>query len=201
MRKLENKSRGRHIEKRGCTFTWPERRRGGRNKAAVARRNYREIGRVMGGLDHGGNRDRVKVDRKEKDRGKVGKVREEANGYFLKKKYITIKHRKICDNDSFFHLVFTLPVTEVTRAKPIKVSFLNMVSSIPHRLYFRSILVSSVGVFNSWLIWFYSTTIKNERFVKVHHYHTHMLLLIILTTSHLNMKSLCMITFKNMVLS
>lgn len=44
----------------------------------------------------------------------------------------------------FFHLVFILAVAEVTRAKPIKVPFLNMVSSIPNRLYFRSMLVYSV---------------------------------------------------------
>lgn len=37
--------------------------------------------------------------------------------------------------------------------------------------------------------------------MKVYHYHTHMLLLIILTMFHLNMKSPCIITYKNMVLS
>lgn len=81
---LKRNQGGRQIEKKSCAFTWPERRRGGRDKAAVARRNYREIGRVMGGLDHGGNRDRGKVGRKEKDRGEVCKVREEANVVFCK---------------------------------------------------------------------------------------------------------------------
>lgn len=50
----------RHLEKKSCTCTWPERRRGGRNKAAAARRNYRETGQVMGGLAHSGSRDRSK---------------------------------------------------------------------------------------------------------------------------------------------
>lgn len=158
MRKFENKSRGRHIEKKSCTFTWPERRRGGRNKAAVAGRNYREIGRVMGGLDHGGNRDRGKVGRKEKDRGKVGKVREEANGFF--KKYNTKTEENLWQ---WFFFPFSLPVAEVTRAKPIKVPFLNMLSSIPDGLYFRSMSVYSLGFQQLvWLIWFYPTTIKKR---------------------------------------
>lgn len=57
---LWDSSKKRHLEKKSWTCTWPERRRRGRNKAAAARRNYRETGQVMGGLAHSGSRDRSK---------------------------------------------------------------------------------------------------------------------------------------------